>query len=313
MRSRFRILLSLALAAAACRGSSADPGPFPDAELVSYCTIAATPGLESWIGDVVTVCTTGADDESVTCMASRLDGDTLTPLALPPSLALARAMPASGRRLVLLLADGRLVLTNASGDVERELAAWASDPWISDDGERVAWIGLPDGATEWDFGVPTVVATQLLSESARTVLAEDDLASSPRPVPASSDVLYVSAQSGVTAFWIAGPGRPPEQLSNVGLDDLDEDFAPTAETQIAWGFTGLFFSALGEGTGEGEPDGLVEETEVDEVWRLDLAAGEVHEVGPGAWPRLRDDGTVLALQPAGSDPCSTVYTAGGAP
>lgn len=316
MRYRTRVLIAIALTAGACQGSGApDPSVTPDAELLAYCAVAATPGLESWVGDVATTCAAGEDDESVTCSASRVAGDgALTPIVLPDELAILRALPASSGRLVLLLADGRLVLTSGDGTIERELAGWASDPWISADGERVTWIGLPDGVDAWDFGVMTVVAVQSLSDAARTVLAEDELASAPRPVPNSTDVVYTSAQTGLTSFWIAGPERPATQLTNVGLDTIGEDSGPTAEAQLAWSITGeLFFGALGDGNGEGEEEGVIDETEVAELWRLDLSAGEVHEVGPGAWPRLRDDGTVLALQPAGSDPCGAIYTAGGTP
>lgn len=315
LRAHARVMIALALTAGACQGSSPDPSVTPDAELEAYCAIAATPGLDSWAYDVATVCTPGEDDHAATCVASRVGSDgALTPIALAEDLAIVRALPASGGRLVLLLADSRLVLTSGDGTIERELATWANDPWISADGERVTWIGLPDGVTEWDFGVLTVVAAQTLAEGERIVLAEDDLASSPRPIPNSADVLYVSAQTGLTSFWIAGPERPATQLTNVGLDTIGEDSTPTAEGQLAWSITGeLLFGALGEGDGTGEDDGVTDETEVAELWRLDVNAGEVHEVGPGAWPRVRDDGSVLALQPEGSDPCGAIYTAGGTP
>jgi hypothetical protein len=51
--------------------------------------------------------------------------------------------------------------------------------WISETVARVAWVGLPD-VDAWDFGVPTVIATQAIGDDARAVIAQDDLAGAPR-------------------------------------------------------------------------------------------------------------------------------------
>jgi hypothetical protein len=292
-RAWFRaVWVSAAFLAGACGES---PGSRED-ELDAYCAVVRRSDLDAWVGDVVTLCT--AEGESVSCSASRVSADgTLSPITTESPVT--RVLPASGGRFVALLADERLVLLGASGAIERELAGWASDPWISDDGQRVAWVGLPEGVDAWDFGVPTVIATQEIDARGRTVVAEDDLAGAPRPIPGTDDVLYVSSQTGLASFWMAGPSLPPRQITNVGLSEIGQATVPVAGRQLAWSAGTLFYGVVG-----------AEETS---VWRLALGRNDAAELGPGAWPRVRADRSVLAMQPPGGAACASIYAPGGTP
>ena len=284
-----RKLVGATLALAMGCGSPGDDAR-STVELERYCAVARQADLESWVGDVVTRCETR--DEEVTCSVSRAQS-ALEPITLAGAPDLRRALPAGDGRMLLSLADGRLLLTAADGTVERELAAWASDPWVSDDGARAAWIGLAEGLSEWEPGAPTVVVAQDLADGAPSVLAEDELASAPRPIPGSRDVLFVSARTGLASYWVAGPGHEPRQLTNLGLTEPGQPSVPVAERELTWSGSALFYAVD------------------DRVLRLTLD-GESREVGPGRWPRARADGSVLALVGGGSA-CAAIYPAGGAP
>jgi hypothetical protein len=293
--------LALALVAGACGGNGGG-GP-STAELEAYCAVARNAELESWVGDIVTLCAPGVEEGLVTCTAGRVGtGGAITAIDLG-TLEVRRVLPASGGRFVVSLADERLALVRADGSIERELAGWASDPWISADGERVAWIGLPDGVTAWDFGVPTVVAAQRLGDSARTIVSEDAEASAPRLVPGSDEIVYVSTRTGLASLWVAAPGRPPTQVTNVGLTEMDQRFVPPVGRELSWGGGTVYYSVSGDSLPRGGSDS---------VWRIVVGTGEAAEVGPGSWPRLRSDGAILAITSEASE-CAAVYPPGGTP
>jgi hypothetical protein len=319
-------------AAFAC--TSASPG-FDSTELEEYCAVATRPDLVSWVGDVVTLCEQGEMDHHGTCSAGRVIGGEVEPIELDEGVAIQLALPASNGRLILLLEDERLVLANDSGQIERELDRWAADPSVSSTGERVAWIGVPDAIdlAEVGLGTPKVVAVMSLSDAERTVLVEDPMASAPRPVPGSAEVLYVSGnEDGVASFFLAGPERGATQITNLLSVDDGADFDPVAGSPATWSSGALLFSVSGlesveEVIDDPDADDLPEDDEengevVDDIeldlshlFRLVLAEDEarVEEIGEGAWPQVTRDGVVLAAYPGGSAPCATTYTLEGTP
>lgn len=336
-RSSFVLVQLAVFAAGSCTsGSGGDEPGLVSTELDEYCAIAGRPDLVSWVGDVVTFCEQGEMDHHGSCSAGRVVASVVEPIQFPDEVHIRLALPASGGRLVVLLEDERLVLTDGDGNVQRELDRWAADPSISADGERVAWIGLPDGLdlAEAGWGTPKVVAVQSLSQEARTVLVEDAMASAPRPVPNSLDVLYVSGnEEGISGFFLAGPTRGATQVTNVGFAAESAELDPVAGTPGLWAPDGaLLYSVTGLESVEepiDDPDAeppledefengeLVDDAELDvaHLFRLVMVDDEAHieAVGEGAWPQLTSDGAILAALPSGSAPCATTYTTDGAP
>ena len=334
---RKRALLSTGLAmivALSCSSEVLDAYVSP--ELEAYCAVATRADLVSWVGGVVTLCEQGEMDHHGACTAGRLVDGAIEPIELADGLALRVALPASRGRLLVLLADERLVLIDRGGAIERVLDRWAADPGISEDGERVAWIGIPDGfdLAEVGLGTPKVVAVQSLSENARTVLVEDNMASAPRPIPGSSEVLYVSGnEEGIAGFFLVGPGRGATQITNVGIVDADEELDPVAGSPSLWASNGSFFygvtglesveEPIDDADADPPPDDDLEngelvddaELEVSHLFRLVIVddVATVEEVGEGGWPQLDGDGAVLAALPLGSAPCATTYATDGAP
>jgi hypothetical protein len=136
-------------------------------------------------------------------------------------------------RLLLLTRDLRLVLRDGDGR-ERTLATAAADPRVADEGGRVAYVELPAGTTELRPGVTGRLVLLDLRRGTRRVVADHPMDSTPFPVPGSDDVLFVSARTGVASLWLAAPGRPPEQLTNVGARAVGPGFVPVPERELAW-------------------------------------------------------------------------------
>lgn len=291
------LLCAFSLGGAGCTPTAA---PTPSG-LTGYCAIATQSGLAAWSGDVVTVCdgppASGDHEPPAPCSLFRASAGELTPIALPDGVEPRVALSAQGGKLVVLTTDQRLLFGPPSGPLA-ELAAWAAEPAVSDDGARVAYVALADGFTEPELGVPTQLVVHDLAADRREVLTTDELASSPFPVPGSSEVLFVSTQTGVASLWRATPGGTPTQLTNVGMTRVEQGFVPVPGRQLAWiGAAEAVFTA---------------EYADDRIWRLDLASGVAEELGPGAWPRANEDGSVIA-QNGNGEACAVTYLDGRTP
>ena len=294
MRTTTSVALTFLLTGA-CAGSGTTPRRPVGADLEAYCAVAGQPGLDAWIGDVVTLCAPGEDEHEASCRALRARADgTLDPIAMPADAVPVRAMPA-GAGVIALLADGRLVRVASSG--LEELAAWASDPWIDEQGARVVFVGLPDGIAEWELGAPTVIRSLDLESGVTTLLVDDAEASAPRTIPGSRDVLFTSTATGIASLWIARDGGAAEALTNVGLVEMGPDAVPVPDRDLAFVGTNLVY-------------GVVLDDGTSRLWSLDLATHEARELGTGAWPRPHGAESVIALQTTGD--CAAVMPVGGA-
>lgn len=304
--SSMRALCVLALlGAAGCRGASPAEDLVPadfegprapvalDGYLVdqaTYCRTVAQPNLAHWDRDVLTSC----GDGSAGCIVSELFGATTRVVDLADARL---ALRASGERMVVLKNGGALVLRTASGS-ESSIATWAADPSVSADGLRVAFITLQEGVTE-PGAATRVVLFDLRDESLR-VIADDSDASSPLVVPDSDDVVYVSSRSGLPSIW-RGNGEYEIQVTNLEVAAGDQGVLPTFGNHAVWvpGARSLAFEVTDGGS---------------MIWNYDVAAGTVELLGPGAWPQIAPDGTVLAASSLSSDAaCAVTYLSNDEP
>lgn len=292
--------LLVCLLAALGAGCTPTAAPSPSG-LSDYCAIATKTGLAGWSGDVVTVCDgppAASDHEApAACSIFRASGGELSPIPLPDGVEAQLALSAAGEKLVVLTTDARLLYGPPSGPLA-ELASWAAEPAISDDGARLAYVTLAEGFTEPELGVPTQIVVHDLAADRREVLTTDELASSPFPVPGSAEVLFVSTSTGVASLWRGAPGQEAAQLTNVGMTRVEQGFIPVPARQLAW---------LGAGEAV-----FTAEYEDARVWRLDVGSGVAEELGPGAWPRANADGSITAKHRSG-DECSVTYLDGRTP
>lgn len=284
------------------RGGGGTPeSPAAEAALTAYCAITAHADLVAWEGDLVTRCEEAEHDE-MRCVVERVGASgALEPAGIAdPGEPVLRALGLARGYAALSLASGRLVLAQPDGAL-RTLAPQAADPGASEDGEQLAWIE-PDASVEgaWELGMPTRVMMLGALEGEPVLVARDEAASSPRPVPGGDEVLWVSTASGVASFVVAAPGAPPDVLTNAGATEVGQDFVPVADARAAWSGGRLVYAADDAETGRSE------------ILALDPIRGEVITIGPGDWPHPDGD-TFLARQAGSIERCALRYAAGGAP
>lgn len=173
------------------------------------------------------------------------------------------AMRLDERRLLLLTRDLRMVTRDDDGH-ETLVAAAAADPRTL--GLRVVYTQLPAGTTELTPGTTGPIVLLDLERGTRRVVTAHPMDSSPFLIPDSDDVLFVSARTGVASLWLAEPGRPARQLTNVGMRRVGPGFVPVPGRTLA--FTPGTRTAV-YGTSYGG---------VEEVWSVDLGTGSAQPI-----------------------------------
>ena len=287
-------LLVPSLLALGCNETPPDPAR---AELGAYCRVASRVGLNSWVGNMVTTCVNDGTDEA-TCSLFRVRGSALDAVSLPSSVTNPVWAAETSNGLFVLAESGQLSRIQDS-NVE-VIAPLAADPSLSSAGDRLVFLSAPAGATEWELGGTMLIQSYSVRTRRLTTVTEDGLGSSPHAIPGSDDVLFVSTRTDVAAIFRVTPGGQAMQLTNEGMTGVEQGFVPPLTEQAVWTPDGLFY-AFSSDTGSSM------------VLHLDVRDGSVEEVGPGFWPRLDEQDDILALAPAGSDPCAFTYAAAGAP
>lgn len=183
--------------------------------------------------------------------------------------------------------DLRLRMLAADGS-SRGVARGVLDPSVADDRRHVAWVELVEPAPAYELGAPTRIVLWDAVDDQRWVVSDDARDSSPVPVPDAREVLLVSRRSGDGAYWLVGPDREPQQLTNVGLRPGDEGFVPLHAGELLWlpdSRTAVFSADYGE----------------PELWLLELDGGGARRLGPGRLPVLRRGGGILAVTGEGAE------------
>lgn len=287
-----RVVLSagvILLAAGGCRGGADSPEPEPSAvsswtmDAATLDAVARVEGLRTIHRDIAVVCSTAEQDshwiEAAECSASRIvAGGDLEPLG-------------AGALLYAQRFDSERVLVGTS---QLELRVLASDgshqsigygvlgPRVAGVGESAAWVELAEPGAGYEMGARTQVVLWDAAADQRFVVSDSSGDSSPIPVPGAPEVVLISRRSGLASYWLVGPERAPQQLTNVGLSDAgDEAFVPLHAGELVWlpnARAAIYSANYG----------------VPELWRLDLDGG-ARRIGPGRLPVLREGGGVLAV------------------
>jgi hypothetical protein len=267
-----------------------------------YCQVVAMDGLLDWTGTTATLCPGLVGEETEHdglggegCVVHVVDGNGRLSAT---SITGARAAQALGDgRFVVWGWDGRLSLRDARGG-STEIAPVALDPWVDAASRRVAFVAPLNEGVSLDPGDDREVVLYDVTSGARASLIIDATAAAPVPIPGTSDVLYVSSASGVASI-VRVSETETRTLTNVDATAVEQEFVPVYGRQLVFvdGGDRLVFAA---------------EYESDVIWSVDLRTGDAEELGPGRFPALGNDGSVLASSTTGED-CASHYLDGRTP
>jgi hypothetical protein len=175
-------------------------------------------------------------------------------------------------RMLLLSRDLTLFLRDAVGR-EIVIATSVAEPRASDDGLQVIFTQFPPGSHRLEPGLPGKLTGMYLADRRTRVITEDATASSPYPVPGSDEVVFLSARTGLASIWLASPGKPDRQLTNVGKSTVDVHFIPVYGREWVWlpgGRKAIYTAFYGD----------------HHLWELDIDSGKARRLGPGRLPTL---------------------------
>lgn len=276
--------------------------PFPRLDPAGMKSMAGLRGLASLHRDLALICgetsyPTDAAAALPDCEAALVEkGGRLLALNRKNLLA-AQRLP--GNRMLLLQRDLSLFLRDASGR-ESLLAVSVAEPRVSEDGATVIFTQYPPGTAGLEPGLAGKLAAMGIDDGKRRIVTEDRHASSPFPVPGTEEVLFLSARTGLASIWIAAPGKPDRQLTNIGKIAVDKEFIPVFGRELVWvpGSRKAVYTAH-YGT--------------HSLWVLDIDRGKARKLGPGRLPAMREDGSVLAASGDPAIPETVSYSLEGYP
>ncbi|MBX7193666.1 MAG: hypothetical protein K1X94_16535 [Sandaracinaceae bacterium] len=313
MRRVLALLLAVPLPLAACSPTTSVRRGTPSG-LDAYCEVTSTPGLVRFDGEVATICEGGG------CMVARVRGSTLTPL---PVSGAAMGFSASRGRTVILHDDARLTILEGSDEVE--LARWAADVSVEDDGDHVLFVGLREADTGFGEDVEDPETGELTSVPGASVemtpemgtrlvrldldtaeleeLVDDPMAGTPIALPGTDDILFVGAPDGVAALLRLTPGTPARQLTNVGVLDVGQEFVPVPQHEYAVIGGRVVYSVIDRAVDLDERDGPLPGA----MWAVDVSTGEAELLGGGRFPMPSSDGVIAAAEDTPGGGCASTY------
>jgi hypothetical protein len=309
------LLLLTGLAAGGCSPTSARRGPAAAGDLTAYCEVTSTPGLVSFDGEVATVCAEGA------CGVARVRGGSLE---LLPVTGARLGLAASRGRVVVLHDDGRLTILEGRDEVE--LASWAADVAVEDDGDHVLFVGLraiEEGLGEQDVEVEsgdavgiapvrleaspemgTRIVRMDLDTAELEELVDDAMAGSPIPLPGSDDILFVGVPGSVAALMRVSPGGAPRQITNRDVADTGQDFVPVPLHETTFSGGRLVYAVADETVDAAEDD---LHAGGGALWAVDVETGEAELLGEGRFPVGDEGGVTVTTDQAGDGGCASRY------
>lgn len=283
-------------------------GPHPDAAVLPRWNPAAMKnlgrlrGLASLHRDLALLCGSSprpsdAGSAQPDCEAALVENDGKVRAFNRKGLYAAQRLPRE--RMLLLERNLSLILREPSGS-ERLVAASVAEPRVSEDGSRVVFTQYPPGTGGLAPGLAGKLVGMDIGSGTSRIITEDPSASSPFPVPGTDEVIFLSARTGLASIWMAAPGKPDRQLTNIGKTTVDGDFTPVYGRELIWipGFRRAVYTA---------------HYESHTLWVLDVDTGKARKLGPGRLPAMQDDGSVAAV--AGEEESAEIvhYPLTGAP
>ncbi len=250
---------------------------------LGYTNVTQIKGLATLQGNLALLCdgpsrSNDAMSDYPGCRAVIVGADGGILSTIKTDLLAAQKLP--DHRMVFLGKDLSLTLRESSG-VEHLIASSAADPRVSEDGSQVLYTQFAGHVTQQQPGLEGKILSQNLTNGSLRPITDDVFASSPFAVPGSKDVLFLSGRTGLASIWVASPGKPDRQITNLGKTKVDKDFIPVFGRELLWlpgSRKAVFTATYGSHT----------------LWLLDIDNGKARKIGPGRLPTLLDGHTIMA-------------------
>jgi hypothetical protein len=170
-----------------------------------------------------------------------LQDESGTERLIHPSVYRAKFGP-NGRRIAYTTSDCVLHIEGLSGRKHLEIERAYNPSWRRD-GREIVFEKVPEGRPTH---IPEALHIARLNvESGKVDLLTDGTFDDVRPEyhPLGKWILFVNGgRTGFASFWkINAAGGKPEQLTNIGIEQIDASFVPTPYRQTIWSADGRWF------------------------------------------------------------------------
>jgi len=283
-------------------GLRPDATPFPRRTPAGMKNLGRLRGLASLHRDLALLCgdsprPSDAGAVQPDCEAALVESDGSLRALNRRGLYAAQRLP--GDRMLFLERNLSLFLRDPSGS-EKRVAASVAEPRASEDGSTVVFTQYPPGTERLEPGLAGKLVGMGMGGGTPRVITEDPSASSPFPVPGTEEVIFLSARTGLASIWMASPGKPDRQLTNIGKTEVDGEFTPVYGRELIWipgSRKAVYTAHYGSHT----------------VWLLDVDTGKARKLGPGRLPAFQEDGTIAAVTGPEESPQIVHYGLTGTP
>ena len=195
-----------------------------------------------------------------------------------------------GSKIAYATSDGNLHIEDLQGGKLAEVQGAYSPNW-KPDGSAVVFSKVPEGQDVHQLGGGAHLAALDLATSKVNLLTDGRFNDSlPEFNPSSDWIIFVSgARTGLASFWkVPVTGGEPVQLTNVGLEEVNEKFVPVPYDKTMWSKDKRWFVY-------DYKDGVDEETwglEFDEAGTIKQAT----KLANGINPRWQADGRTFVCE-----------------
>jgi hypothetical protein len=194
-----------------------------------------------------------------------------------------------GGQIAYATSDGTLYIEDMDGWRSAEIEG-AHDPNWRPDGQAVSFVKVPEGRSVHTPETLHLAAYDL--RSGELMILTDGSYDDVRPQydPSGERILFVSGgRSGLASFWeIPADGGEPVQVTNIGLDRVNEDFVPTPYDRTLWSSDQRWFLYD------------FKKGEQEEIWGLQFGPGgtlqRAEKLADGLEPQWRLDGRTFAYR-----------------
>lgn len=194
-----------------------------------------------------------------------------------------------GTKVAFTTSDCVLHVENVQGGELAKVEGVYGANWKSD-GSAVIFAKVGEGLDPHQPGARQLTALDLVTGQSRLLTQGGFDDGRPEFNPADNSILFVSgARTGMASFWkVSAAGGEPVQLTNVGLEQVNEQFVPTPYDRTIWSQDKRWFLYDFKSGDQQETWGL--------EFNADGSMKRATKLADGVNPRWKDDGKTFVCE-----------------